>query len=189
VATRTVTISDFSGEDIPQGQEAKLNLLEYPDLSSAVVLDVSQDEIDKLKLQAKKFALIQVGDERIAIDASELDRHVKGDIYEILAHAQPLDEPRQTFTDAPTRQRRARGTAAASDKVKIDYTSVEHAGSVKRGIVSDGEKQTVREHFDEVNENLAASGQRTLNLHDIAIVERYGLKELAKERNIEPKAM
>jgi hypothetical protein len=47
------------------------------------------------------------------------------------------------------------------------------------------EKQLVRDHFDEINERLAAQGHRTISLTDPEHVERYGLERLAKKRNVE----
>ena len=47
---------------------------------------------------------------------------------------------------------------------------------------SDREKALVREHFDEINERLAAEGLRTISLDDTEHVERYGLEDLAAER-------
>jgi len=193
MARKVVLISDLSGKDIPDDDQVELRVLEYPELSEPVKLDASRVETDRLKLEAKPMALLELvladgSSERIAVDAALFAKSIRGDAAEVLSRAESLRVAPPVPEAVTLRQRRARGSVAATRGDKIDYTSVEHAGSVKRGIVSDGEKQTVREHFDEVNANLAASGQRTLDLSDIAHVTKYGLEELAKERGITPEA-
>lgn len=195
MAKKTVIISDLTGKDVPDDEQVEVRVLEYPGLSQGVKLDASKAETDRLKLEAKPMALLELitsdgAVERIALDAELFARSIRGDADEVMAHAEGIyEQPAPTPTPEPTRRgRRPRGEGGAPRGEKIDYTSVEYAGRVKRGIVSDGEKQTVREHFDEVNRNLEAAGQRTLDLSDIAIVERYGLHELAEERGITPTA-
>lgn len=190
MARRTVTISDLSGKDIEAGDEVQIRVISYPQLSEPVQIDASVAEADRLKLENKPLALLEIvtqdGTEQVAVDAEVLAKTVKGDIYEILSQAARVVLV-QAPASEPARQRRPRGSGEPKPE-KTDYTSVEFAGRVKRGLVSEGEKETVRTHFDEVQENLAAAGQRTLDLHDIAVVEKYGLQELAKERGIEPAA-
>ena len=52
-----------------------------------------------------------------------------------------------------------------------------------RGRPPTREKQLVRDHLDEINERLAAQGIRTISLADPDHVERYGLQQLAWDRN------
>jgi hypothetical protein len=194
MARRTITVSDLSGADIAEGQEAQIKVIEYPGLGRPVRLDASDDEVAQLKLGTKVLALLEISTsdgttERVAVDVADLKRAVKGDVEEIIAHAEPAYVAPQTEAGAPRRRgRRPRGEGGAARGEKIDYSDVRFAGRVKRGIISDAEKQTVREHFDEVNEHLAAAGQRTLDLSNIEHVTKYGLEELAEERGITPTA-
>jgi hypothetical protein len=43
-------------------------------------------------------------------------------------------------------------------------------------------KETVRANLDAVNERLAREGHRQIDLVDAALVERYGLEDLATTR-------
>lgn len=195
MAQRTVYASDLTGKDIPDGERVEVRVLESPDLNMPVKLDASKTEADRLRVESTSLTLLELvmpdGETvRIAIPVEQFKKSIKGDADEVLANAEGLSfQSQQPEQEAPRRGRRPRGEGAAAPKTeRVDYTSVEHAGSVKRGIVSDGEKQTVREHFDEVNRNLEAAGQRQIDLSDIAMVEKYGLQELAAERGITPAA-
>ena len=57
--------------------------------------------------------------------------------------------------------------------------SSKYAGAPHRGKITDEEQRLVREHPGEIDERLAALGQRTISLDDPEHVERYGLEELA----------
>lgn len=194
MAQRIVTVSDLSGSDIPQDEEAKINVLEFPELSQQVMVDASQTEVDRLKLEAQPFTLVEIvnadgSTERLALSVDSFKKHFKSDVTEVLAHAETLYKTAPPEPEAPRRRgRRLRGEAAPARGERIDYSDVRFAGRVKRGIISDAEKLTVREHFDEVNKNLTEAGQRTLDLGNIEHVTKYGLEELAKERGITPAA-
>jgi hypothetical protein len=73
--------------------------------------------------------------------------------------------------------KRARPTAPRNDRA--DYTTIEHAGKPHRGKITDAEQLLVQQHFDEINERLAAQGLRTISLDDPEHVERYALTKLA----------
>ena len=75
----------------------------------------------------------------------------------------------------PPARARARPPRSRGDR---DYATLEHAGKPHRGKTTDEEKALVREHFDEINDRLAAEGLRTISLDDTEHVERYGLEEL-----------
>jgi hypothetical protein len=68
---------------------------------------------------------------------------------------------------------------------RLDYTAREHAGKPHKGKITDAEKQLVHDHLDEINERLAGQGLRTISLTDADHLERYGLHDLARERNME----
>lgn len=193
MAKRVVTISDTSGKDIPDGEVVSVVVDSYPGLSESVRIDMGEQEVNQLKLNAKEYVLLQLGmpdgsNEQLALDADVFKKGFRGDADEVLSTAERAYQAPASSVPQTPRTRRPRGTGAAASSTKVDYTSVEHAGAVKRGIVSEGEKQTVQQNFDEVNRNLEASGQRQIDLSDISHVEKYGLQELAKERGITPVA-
>lgn len=192
MAQRVVTVSDISGSDIPQGEEAKINVLEYPELSQQVMMDASQTEVDRLKLEAQPFTLVEIvnadgSTERLALSVDSFKKYFKDEVTEVLARAETRYKTAPPEVEAPRRRgRRPRGEGVPARSERPDYSDVRFAGRVKRGIISDAEKQTVCEHFDEVNEHLTAAGQRTLDLSNVEHVTKYGLEDLAKERGVTP---
>jgi hypothetical protein len=191
MARKVVLVSDFSGKEVPDDEQVEVRVLNYPSLSMPVKLDASKAEADRLKLEAKPMALLEfvTADgtvEQLAVDAQLFAKSIRGDADEVMSRADGLQLAPPVEPVGRTRRPRGSGAAARADRV--DYSSVEYAGRVKRGLVSEGEKATVRAHFDAVNRNLEAAGQRTLDLSDIAIVEKYGLLDLAKERGVSPAA-
>src|ERR1039457_1429810 len=102
-------------------------------------------------------------------------------------HGQPGGRPRPPRPARPGAGRRARRAAPGPSRGDPpNYASVEPAGQPHKGRITDAEKQLVGEHFDEINERLAKQGLRTISLADPEHVERYGLVELARSRDIEP---
>src|SRR5207244_5819366 len=67
----------------------------------------------------------------------------------------------------------------------IAYATGEHAGKPHKEKITDTEKQLVRNHLDEINERLAGQRLREISLTDPEHVERYGLQDLARDRNLE----
>jgi hypothetical protein len=183
VGQKTVRFSDLSGEIIPQDDAvARIVVHEHPELGdSPVEIEVLPDEARAIDMAALRVAVVDLylpGEDeprRVAMDADSFDKMATDKaMSEILVSARP-----------PRRSSRATGgVSARSDR--IDYASVAHAGKPHKGRITDGEKQLVRERFDEVNELLAEQGIRTISLADREHVERYGLEELARSRGIEP---
>ncbi len=69
---------------------------------------------------------------------------------------------------------------------RTNYATLEHAGTPHKGRITEEERRLVREHFDQVNERLAAQGLRVIDLADEEQVDRYGLAELAAEQSGRP---
>ena len=100
--------------------------------------------------------------------------------FDELSTEQPMSE---LLASARPARRGAKSSAASPARAdRLNYASLEHAGRPHRGKVTDEEKQLVREHFDEVNDRLAAAGLRTISLSDPEHLDRYDLAALAAER-------
>jgi len=92
----------------------------------------------------------------------------------------------ELLTAARPVRRSTRSSASGGSRTdRLDYGTFEHAGKPHKGKITDTEKQLVNDHLDEINERLAAQGLRTISLSDPEHVERYGLQDLARERNLE----
>jgi hypothetical protein len=166
---------------------ARIVIHEHPELGDGPVeIEVLADEARVIEKAAVRVALVDLylpGEEeprRVAMDAEAFDK---------LAAERPMAElliqaPRaRTVKRTPTRSGASAGAGAApAGRSDRDYATLEHAGKPHRGKTTDEEKALVREHFEEINDRLAAEGLRTISLDDPDHVERYGLEELAKAR-------
>jgi hypothetical protein len=166
---------------------ARIVIHEHPELGDGPVeIEVLADEAKVIEKAALRVAMVEIylpGEDeprRVAMDAEAFDK---------LATERPMAElliqaPRARVAKRASRS--ASGTvtppAGAAVKGDRDYATLEHAGKPHRGKTTDEEKALVREHFDEINDRLAAEGLRTISLDDPEHVERYGLAELAKAR-------
>ena len=170
---------------------ARIVIHEHPELGDGPVeIEVLADEAKVIEKAALRVAMVDIylaGEDeprRVAMDAAAFDK---------LATERPMAEllvqaPRARIAKRASRasgqgapSAGASGTAGTA-KGERDYATLEHAGKPHRGKTTDEEKALVREHFDEINDRLAAEGLRTISLGDPEHVERYGLAELARSR-------
>jgi hypothetical protein len=108
---------------------------------------------------------------------------MEADAFDKLATQNSMAE---LLTAARPVRRSTRASAGGGSRTdRLDYGTREHAGKPHKGKVTDAEKQLVNDHLDEINERLAAQGVRTISLTDPEHVERYGLQDLARDRNLE----
>jgi hypothetical protein len=180
VGQKTVKFSDLSGALITQEESlARIVIREHPELGdSPVEIDVLSDEARAIEKTALAVAVVDLylpGEDeprRVTMEAESFDELATDKaMSELLISARPA--------------RRVSRTSQARDD-RGSYATLEQAGKPHKGKVTDAEKQLVREHFDEINERLAGQGLRTISLADREHVERYGLAELARERDVEP---
>ncbi len=64
---------------------------------------------------------------------------------------------------------------------RIEYSSPKHAGERHPGRITEGEKEYVRDHLDEVNARLREQGRREIDPTDPLMAERYGLRQEPEE--------
>ena len=177
---KTVRFSDLSGQLITDDEApARIVVSEHPDLPDGPVeieaLIAEATDIEKAGGQAALVDLYFPGDDqprRVVLDVAEFDK---------LATDKPMSEV--LATARPARRASRSGTSAASREDRANYATIEHAGKPHKGKTTDAEKRLVREHLDEINERLAAQNLRTISLTDPEHVDRYGLEQLAGERN------
>ena len=101
-------------------------------------------------------------------------------LFDKLATDRPVGELLAAARPARRAPRSPAAPAAREDRV--NYATLEHAGTPHKGKTTDAEKQLVQEHLDQINERLATENQRPIGLTDPDHVERYGLERLAEER-------
>jgi hypothetical protein len=186
VGQKTVRFSDLSGQLIMQDDAlARVVIHEHPELGDGPVeIEVLADEAKVIEKAALRVAMVDIylpGEDeprRVAMDAAAFDKlATERTMAELLIQA-----PRARATRRSSSRASSGPAAAPTGRTDRDYATLEHAGKPHRGKTTDEEKALVREHFDEINDRLAAEGLRTISLDDAEHVERYGLEELVKAR-------
>jgi hypothetical protein len=183
---KTVRFSDLSGQLIMQDDAlARIVIHEHPELGDGPVeIEVLTDEAKVIEKASVRVAMVDIylpGEDeprRVAMEADEFDK---------LATERPMAElliqaPRARVAKRASSRASAAASPAPTGRTDRDYATLEHAGKPHRGKTTDEEKALVREHFDEINDRLAAEGLRTISLDDAEHVERYGLEELVAAR-------
>ena len=179
---KTVRFSDLSGQLIMHDDAlARIVVHEHPELGDGPVeIEALTEEGETMEEAALRVAVIDlylpddIEPRRIVMEADAFDKlATQTSMAELLTAARPV-----------RRSTRASGSSGSRGD-RLDYATREHAGKPHKGKITDTEKQLVNDHLDEINERLTAQGLRTISLTDPEHVERYGLQELARERNME----
>jgi hypothetical protein len=178
VGQKTVRFSDLSGEIITDEAPSRIVIHEHPDLvGGPVEIDVLGDEalaVEKAAVRVTVLDLYLPGDDeprRVTVLADDFDKAATdAAMSELLAAARPARRASRAAASAP-----ARGSAAS-------FATLETAGRPHKGRITEAEQRFVREHFDAINERLAAEGLRPIDLDDPVHIERYDLGELAVKR-------
>src|SRR6266571_6027344 len=145
-----------------------------------VEIEALTEEAEAIEEAALQVAVIDlylpddIEPRRIVMEADAFDKlATQNSMAELLTAARPV-------------RRSTRSSASGSSRGdRLDYATREHAGKPHKGKITDTEKQLVRDHLDEINERLTAQGLRVISLSDPEHVERYGLQDLARDRNLE----
>jgi len=179
---KTVRFSDLSGQLIMHDDAlARIVVHEHPELGDGPVeIEALTEEAEIIEDGALRVAVVDlylpddIEPRRIVMEADAFDKlATQSSMAELLTAARPV-------------RRSTRAAASGGSRSdRLDYTTREHAGKPHKGKITDTEKQLVHDHLDEINDRLAGQGLRTISLADADHVERYGLQELARERNME----
>jgi len=179
---KTVRFSDLSGQLIMHDDAlARIVVHEHPELGDVPVeIEALTEEAETIEDAALRVAVIDlylpddIEPRRIVMEADAFDKlATQSSMAELLTAARPV-------------RRSTKASAGGGSRCdRLDYTTLEHAGKPHKGKITDTEKQLVHDYLDEINERLAGQGLRTISLSEPEHVERYGLQELARERNVE----
>jgi hypothetical protein len=181
---KTVRFSDLSGQLIMEDDAlARIVVHEHPELGDGPVeIEALTEEAEAIQQAALRVAVVDlylrddIEPRRIVLEADAFDK---------LATQNPMSELLVSAPIRPTRRSSRTQATGASRGDRLDYGTLEHAGKPHKGKITDTEKQLVRDHFDDINNRLARQGLRQISLTDPDHVERYGLDQLARERNLE----
>jgi hypothetical protein len=179
---KTVRFSDLSGQLILEDDAlARIVVHEHPELGDGPVeIEALTEEADAIEQAALRVAVVDI---YVRDDIEPRRIILEADAFDKLATQNPMAE---LLISARPARRSSRTPANGSGRGdRIDYGTLEHAGKPHKGKITEAEKQLVRDRFDEINARLAKQGIRTVSLTDPDHVERYGLDQLARERNLE----
>ena len=181
MATKTIKVSDLSGEEIRNEEQlARLVIEEHPDITESVTLEVLASEVESQLPEEQNYVRGTYypspesgGVIRSFImpveDFNNLSQ--REDMATVLQNAQS----QQQEQDGRRRGRRGTRRGTGQRRQRRDFASPEHAGEPHRGRITDAEKAYVQNNLDEVNRRLRDKGMREIDPSDPEMAERYGL--------------
>ena len=180
MGSKTVRFSDLSGQLIMDDDAlARIVVHEHPELvDGPVEIEALTEEAEVIEQASLRVAVVDL---YLPDDLEPRRIVMEADAFDKLATENPMDQ--LLIAARPVRRNPRASANGGSRSDRLDYATLEHAGQPHKGKTTDVEKQLVRDHFDQINERLAAQGIRTISLTDPDHVERYGLQEFARERH------
>jgi hypothetical protein len=179
VAQRMVRFSDLTNKIIVDDDAVvRIVVEQHPALvHGAVELEAAADEVEPIRKGALSVVSLRLyqgdGSEPEALTMEiEAFNKLAGDMdmTDVIRRAAPVYPPRKHARPAP-----------GPGIEKLDYSTLEHAGTPHRGKVTEAEKQTVRDNLPAINERLKRAGIRTIDLDNAEHLARYGLDALASQ--------
>ena len=187
MATKTIKVSDLSGEEIRNEEQlARVVIEEHPDLTESVTLEVLPAEVENALPEEQNYVRGTYypspesgGVIRSFIMAVEDFNNLsqREDMATVLQNA--LRE--QQEQEGRRRGRRGGRRATGQRRQRRDFTSPEHAGEPHRGRITDAEKEYVQNNLAEVNRRLREKGMREIDPNDPEMAERYGVTATAED--------
>lgn len=178
MATKVVHVSDLSGREAEdESQLGRLVVLEHPEVSESVTLEVFQDEVDDLQ-SAERLVRLEYyspGErkaQQLTVPVDQFNALAKdGDMRALLVQAITAKHERGGGAARPT----GRPRGGAVGRGKINYATLEHAGEPHRGRITEAEKELVRANLETINDRLRGTGKREIDANDPTMRDRYGL--------------
>jgi len=177
VVAVTRYISDLSGDDIAEKQHVKLVIRRHPAYVGPVTLDAQESELEALKtvdeiveLEIQPTGSNDSPSRTLMVELSALKGLSKDEDLDTILMNAAASQARPS--EPKPRTRRGSG---GTQRAKVNYATLEHAGEPHRGRITDAEKELVRGNLDKVNERLRESGKREIDPNDKEMQQRYGL--------------
>jgi hypothetical protein len=179
---KTVRFSDLSGQLIMHDDAlARIVVHEHPELGDGPVeIEALTEEAEAMEEAALRVAVIDlylpddIEPRRIVMEADAFDKlATQSSMAELLTAARPV-------------RRSAKSSGNGSSRGdRLDYATREHAGKPHKGKITDTEKQWSATISTRSTSGWPGRGCGSISLTDPEHVERYGLQDLARERNLE----
>jgi hypothetical protein len=185
MARVTVRISDLTGNQIPDEQSGARLIVEHPDFSEPIGLDVLTDEVQPhLSEQATRFVVLSMSDpespnqQRYVMSIEDFEKLFQtDDSTSLLQEAfETQQQERESALSSRGRGKRAAASGTSGTRERIDYSKPEHAGKPHRGTISEAEKEYVRNNLDEVNRRNLEQGHPEIDPNDSRMAARYGFE-------------
>lgn len=167
---RVVKFSDLSGKIVEGDQLVRIVVHTHPDLvDDSVEIEAAPEELDDIdenELTVVRFDVFAPGEDprTVIMEVAAFNKlATDGAMADILAAAKKATSARPAMT-APRQEA----------KERLNYATLELAGTPHRGKTTEDEARIVRENLDAVNERLTKSGHRTIDPADPKMAERYG---------------
>jgi hypothetical protein len=187
MAKRYMTVSDLTGDPIHDDQDiVTIVVHDHPLIERPVQLDADAAEVSDVKGSDKDFAIIELirdgGDkrERLVLELSEFEGMFNGkiDVDDVLHNAEPYNDSPVASATEPKRRGRPRSTGTGTPKAdKVDYKTLEHAGTPHRGRTTEDEARIVRENLETVNKRRVEQGYPAIDPKDPKDAARYGFDQ------------
>ena len=182
MAKKYLTVSDLSGDPINDDRDVVTMVVhDHPLIDRPVQIDVDAAEVSELDGSSKDFAIIELvsdgGDnrKRLVLEVAEFEKLFRTDMDDVLKNAEPY---RDSPAAEPRRPGRPRSTSTAAPAAKkVDYKTLEHAGTPHRGRTTDEEARIVRENLEAVNKRRVEQGFPPIDPKNPKDAERYGFTE------------
>jgi len=179
VATKTIKISDLSGNEIRNEEQlARLVVEEHPDLTDSVTLEVLPEEVEEALPEEQNYVRVTYFP---PTERGGAPRSVVLSIEEFnnLSQSEDMATVLNNALRAQQEEERPRGRRgrrrAGERRQRIDYASPEYAGLPHRGRITEAEKEYVRNNLDEVNRRRVQQGHDPIDPADPEMAEKYGL--------------
>jgi hypothetical protein len=176
LATKTVTISDISGKDIPDEEHATILVIEHPSVNGSVELDVSNEEAAKFESTSTELVhlIVRQGNRaprQVAIELGAFNSLFGGkvDMAAVVGNA------RKAGAEGTKRRGRPAGSKAAPKGDRLDFTAPENYGRLHRGRVTEAEAALVRDNREQASKNREAQTGSPIDFNDAAEQKRYGM--------------
>jgi len=178
VATKTIKVSDLSGENIPEEQLARLVVEEHPEPTESVTLEVLPEEVEAAIPEEQNYVRLTYypseasggGQQSFMVSLEDFNSlSQRDDMATVLKTAQRQEQ------DGRRRGRRGTRRATGQRRQRRDFSSPEFAGLPHRGRVTDVEKEYVRNNLEEVNARRVRKGHDPIDPTDPRMAERYGM--------------
>jgi hypothetical protein len=183
MATKTVRVSDLSGQQISEDEQGTRLIVEHPNYQEPIGLDVVTEEVQQyLTDENARFIVVSLhtpdtpNPQRHVLSFDEFERLFQNrDAQQVLEDAYVTQQEEREAQPRHTRGRRqASASGTRGTRERIDYTSTEHAGLPHRGTISEAEKDYVRNNLEEVNRRRREQGHDAIDPSDPRMAARYG---------------